>query len=63
MTRLSIHLEPSEHDAMWALSQRERRDPRDQAALIIRNELERLGYIQPPKMEAANAKTNTKQPA
>ncbi len=47
MTRITVKLEPVERDALVELAQRERRDMRDQAALIIRRELEREGLIQP----------------
>jgi hypothetical protein len=47
MARVTIRLETQERDALWELAQRERRDMRDQAALIIRHELEREGLLQP----------------
>ncbi len=46
MARLMIDLEIDERDALIALSQRERRDPRDQAALFVRDGLERAGLIE-----------------
>lgn len=45
MTRVTITLSEEERNALIALGQRERRDPRDQAALIIRHELERFGML------------------
>ncbi|MCL4505846.1 MAG: hypothetical protein M1140_07470 [Chloroflexi bacterium] len=45
MTGIYVKLSMSERDALFALSQRERRDERDQAALLIRLELEQLGLI------------------
>ncbi len=45
MARLMVTLETIERDALWDLAQREQRDPRAQAALIIRRELERLGLL------------------
>ncbi len=53
--RLITRLNPIEYDAVLQLAQRERRDPRDQAALIIRRELERLGLIEP---EVKHAETS-----
>jgi hypothetical protein len=47
MKRLTITLMQDERTALWELAQRERRDMRDQAALIIRRELEREGLLQP----------------
>jgi hypothetical protein len=42
---LRVPLRADERDALMQLSMSERRDPRAQAALIIRNELERLGLL------------------
>ncbi len=52
MARITIRLENTERDALIELSQRERRDPRDQAALIVRRELEREGLLQPVNVTA-----------
>lgn len=46
--RLSVPLTLSERDALIALSQIERRDPRDQAALLVRRGLESAGLLLPP---------------
>jgi hypothetical protein len=43
--KVTIYLDQQERDALSNLAQRERRDPRDQAALIIRRELERAGLL------------------
>lgn len=45
MPTLKVLLDPSERAALAALSSRERRDPRQQAAIIIRVELERRGLL------------------
>ena len=45
MTQFSVRLFREEREALVALAQEERRDPRDQAALIIRQELERRGML------------------
>ncbi len=45
MARLTLTLPLIERDALIQLAEREYRDPRAQAALIIRNELERLGLV------------------
>lgn len=47
MTRIMIQLDGIERSALTTLAERERRDPRQQAALLIRQQLERLGLIQP----------------
>lgn len=43
--RLSVPLTPTERDALIQYSQIERRDPRDQAALLVRRALEHAGYL------------------
>jgi hypothetical protein len=45
MTRITVTLSQNERAALWELAQRERRDPRNQAALLLRRELERRGLL------------------
>lgn len=45
MPRLTIPLEVSEKEALFAYAEREYRDPRSQAALFVRQGLERLGFL------------------
>lgn len=45
MAKIIVDLRPSEKDALRLLSARERRDPKDQAAIIIRRELEQSGLL------------------
>jgi hypothetical protein len=40
---------------VWHLAEQERRDPRQQAALCIRQELERRGLLQPVAAGAQDA--------
>lgn len=47
MHRTTVNLEPNEHDALWLLCKLERRAPELQAALLIRQQLERLGLLEP----------------
>jgi len=47
MSRVTITLQEAEKSALLALSEREKRDPRRQAALIIRQALEKGGWLQP----------------
>jgi hypothetical protein len=47
MSKVVIYLQEHEQTALNTLSQREYRTVKAQAALIIRNELARLGMIQP----------------
>jgi len=54
MTRLTISLKDQERMALCALAAQEFRDPRAQAALIIRQELERRGLLQ-PELSSADA--------
>lgn len=53
MRKLVIYLSEDEQKVILDLAQRERRDPRDQAALLIHHELERLGLL--PKADKAVA--------
>ncbi len=45
MARIIVPLFPDEREALIKLAERERRDPRDQAALFIRRELEQAGLL------------------
>ena len=45
MTRVTVTLRQDEREALCLLAARERRDPRDQAAMLIRNELKRRGLL------------------
>lgn len=47
MARITLTLTPEEKAALIARAKHERRDPRYQAALEIRQALERAGYLQP----------------
>ena len=53
MAKVIIHLLDPEMSALHRLAQREYRPVRSQAALIIRNELKRLGIV--TDLQAANA--------
>ncbi len=59
MAEIKANLRPSERAALRRAAAAERRDMREQAALYIRRELERAGYLpaESPKveMEPANA--------
>lgn len=48
MSRITITLSDEEKTALRALAEKEFRDPRAQATLIIRRELERQGFITNP---------------
>ncbi|MGA7192109.1 MAG: hypothetical protein WBW94_00655 [Anaerolineales bacterium] len=45
MSRITLSLESVEKDALVVLAEKEFRNPRQQAALIIRQELERRGLL------------------
>jgi len=47
LTRIVIQLDSSERNALAELAERERREPRQQAAFIIRRWLELTGYLKP----------------
>lgn len=58
MTRkIFVPITSEESIALVNLAEQERRDPRQQAAMLIRQQLEKLGLIQPtPQQEAVNVK-------
>lgn len=45
MSRITITLQDDETEALHKLAQQEQRTPRDQAALVICQELERYGFL------------------
>lgn len=47
MDRITLTVQPEVKAALLALALAEERDPRRQAALMLRQELERLGLLQP----------------
>ncbi len=47
ITRIKIPLEQRELNALFRVAVQELRNPENQALLIIRRELERLGYLEP----------------
>lgn len=48
MGRITLTISEEEKKALSILSARERRDPRDQAALLLRWALEEVGVLAPP---------------
>ena len=46
MTRITVKLDEAERDAIRALAKDERRDTRAQAALLIRESLEKRGLLE-----------------
>ncbi|MBP6177963.1 MAG: hypothetical protein KA480_06535 [Anaerolineales bacterium] len=46
MARIILNMKPEEKSALLFLAEMEFRDPRDQAALIIRQELQRQGLLE-----------------
>lgn len=57
MARIILYLSPQEKSALLSLAEQEFREPRSQAALIIRNELERIGLL--PTISAADRTLET----
>jgi predicted transcriptional regulator len=45
MAQITITLTPEAKEALLKLAEREYRDPRYQAGLLVQKELERLGYL------------------
>lgn len=52
MPRIIVPLDQIEYDALLLVSQAERRDPRDQAALFVRRALEDAGLLAPVREPA-----------
>lgn len=60
MTRITVVLKDDERRALLRLSEEQRRPPREQAAWLIRKQLEALGILTPdagpgPEVQHANA--------
>lgn len=55
MARITITLNSIERDALFAVADQELRNPRAQAALIIRTELERLGLLSKKRLHSNEA--------
>ena len=47
MERITLTVQPEVKAALLTLARAEERDPRRQAALMLRQELEKLGLLQP----------------
>ena len=56
MIRLTVPLNHEEREALLKLSNTEKRDPRLQAAFIIRRELERIGLLPSQKAKSITTK-------
>lgn len=46
MTRITLTITEDEREALQEIAQQERRDPRSQAALLLRKALQTSGYLQ-----------------
>jgi hypothetical protein len=58
MSRIMIDLELQEREALITLAQRERRDPRDQAALFVVDGLRREGLLSTDPLAAVDEGLN-----
>lgn len=59
--RMMIPLTRDEKNAIWQLAEIEKRDPRDQAAYLIRNALEQAGLLKPPTLPTQQTKQEATQ--
>jgi len=57
MIRITIILSEQEKNALRVLANKEFRDPRAQAAFIIRRELEKQGLVERPALESVTDKS------
>ena len=60
MPRITIVLSTEEKDALIAFALKQRRDPREQAALIIQQALEKQGLIKPTMPGLNNVVSSSK---
>ena len=58
--RISMNLWPCEQEALLTLALQERRDPREQAAVLSRKQLERRGLL--PSEDAESVDTSAETP-
>ena len=63
MARFTVDLQPDEREALLRLSHGKRRDPRQQAALIIRDGLQRAGLLPSDTPTPATPTTTPRQAA
>jgi len=56
MNRITVNLQQDEREALVVLAEQERRDLRQQAAVILRQELERRGLLSPPDHQHVQAR-------
>jgi hypothetical protein len=61
MARVTVTLHTNEKSALCKMAQDQRRDPRAQAALLIRNGLERSGYLSEPITELEETRRDVRQ--
>ena len=61
MRQMTINLEPAEKLALAHLARRERRNPRDQAALLIRMKLIELGVLQDEPMDCIRSSSQKQE--
>ena len=61
MRQMTINLEPAEKLALASLARRERRNPRDQAALLIRTKLIELGVLQDEPMDCIRSSSQKQE--
>lgn len=59
MNRITVNLQQDEREALVVLAEQERRDLRQQAAVILRQELERRGLLPLPDQHAQPQPTQT----
>jgi hypothetical protein len=56
VTRVTLTLEQPEYAALLRAGEAELRNPQDQARFILRKELERLGFLEMPKVTQTKRK-------
>jgi hypothetical protein len=61
--RTTVMLHTEEHEALLVLAGRERRDPRSQAAFLIRRGLEQCGVLPPTDTPTQSRPTEFQKPS
>jgi hypothetical protein len=59
--RTTVVLHTEEHEALLALAERERRDPRSQAAFLIRRGLEQSGVLSSADIPTQDRRPETQE--
>jgi hypothetical protein len=60
-TKITVTLKPNEKEALIALAEQEERDPRGQAAILLRESLRRHGFLPQEQGSSGNHQAGEKK--